>query len=311
MVHELVHEPHCQQRPTFSPPGYEATIWWVPAVRSERLIVQLPETSAQVPSGTEPSLSATEPVAAVGLTLIVKTTVAPYEAAPADVTETVVSAGATLWAIEAELLTMYRDPSLDTKPKLLEERGGAFYSAAALDLADRLQTPVFVMTDLDIGMNTRLCRPMQWDDSKVYDRGKVMTAADLDSGKRFGRYLDVDGDGIAYRTLPGTHPSKGAFFTRGSGHNLNAVYTEDSAEYKAVLDRIALKMRTAANAVPDLDQAIRAWEARQDVIDYLNYKNSWGFGIRVRRPDLFLFRFDVGIHGLSGAAFNLSVNTPY
>jgi 2-oxoglutarate ferredoxin oxidoreductase subunit alpha len=81
---------------------------------------------------------------------------------------------------------------------------------AALDLADRLQTPIFVMTDLDIGMNQRLCKPFVWDDSAQYDRGKVMTAEELEAGKDFGRYKDVDGDGIPWRTLPGTHPSKGA-----------------------------------------------------------------------------------------------------
>ena len=93
------------------------------------------------------------------------------------------------------------------------------HAAAALDLADRLQTPIFVMTDLDIGMNQRLCKPFVWDDAKEYDRGKVMTAEELEAGKDFGRYKDVDGDGIPWRTLPGTHPSKGAFFTRGTTRN--------------------------------------------------------------------------------------------
>jgi 2-oxoglutarate ferredoxin oxidoreductase subunit alpha len=93
------------------------------------------------------------------------------------------------------------------------------HSAAALDLADRLQTPVFVMTDLDIGMNQRLCKPFEWDDSKTYDRGKVMTAAELEAGKDFGRYKDVDGDGIPWRTYPGTHPTKGSYFTRGTTRN--------------------------------------------------------------------------------------------
>jgi 2-oxoglutarate ferredoxin oxidoreductase subunit alpha len=79
----------------------------------------------------------------------------------------------------------------------------------ALDLADRLQTPIFVMTDLDIGMNQRLCKPFVWDDARAYDRGKVMTAEELEAGKDFGRYKDVDGDGIPWRTLPGTHPTKG------------------------------------------------------------------------------------------------------
>src|SRR5512143_978022 len=105
----------------------------------------------------------------------------------------------------------------DTKHVLLfpEDPHECFeHAAAALDLADRLQTPVFVMTDLDIGMNQRLCAPFAWDDGRDYDRGKVMTAEELEAGRDFGRYKDVDGDGIPWRTLPGTHPSKGSFFTR-------------------------------------------------------------------------------------------------
>src|SRR5207244_7783975 len=101
------------------------------------------------------------------------------------------------------------------------------------DLADRLQTPIFVMLDLDIGMNHRLCRALAWDDSRKYDRGKVMTAADLEAGKDFGRYLDVDGDGIPYRTYPGTHPSKGSFFTRGTSRDRYARYTEEGAPYRS------------------------------------------------------------------------------
>jgi 2-oxoglutarate ferredoxin oxidoreductase subunit alpha len=107
----------------------------------------------------------------------------------------------------------------DTKHPLLfpEDPKEAFeMSAQAFDLADRLQTPVFVLTDLDIGMNERLCEPLAWNDAHRYDRGKVMTREELDAGKEFGRYLDVDGDGIPYRTYPGTHPTRGAFFTRGT-----------------------------------------------------------------------------------------------
>ena len=107
----------------------------------------------------------------------------------------------------------------DTKHVLLfpEDPHECFeFAAQAFDLADRLQTPIFVMLDLDIGMNDRLCKPLAWDDGRAYDRGKVMTAEELEAGKDFGRYLDVDGDGIPYRTYPGTHPTKGAFFTRGT-----------------------------------------------------------------------------------------------
>ena len=107
----------------------------------------------------------------------------------------------------------------DTKHVLLlpEDPRELFeFTAQSFDLAERLQTPVFVLEDLDIGMNDWLCEPFTWDDSEVYDRGKVMTAEELEAGKTFGRYLDVDGDAIPYRTLPGTHPTKGAFFTRGT-----------------------------------------------------------------------------------------------
>src|SRR5260370_43325 len=120
----------------------------------------------------------------------------------------------------------------DTKHVLLfpEDPAEAFeFGAQAFDLADRLQTPIFVILDLDIGMNHRLCRPLKWDDARKFDRRKVMTAADLDAGKEFGRYLDVDGDGIPYRTYPGTHPVKGAYFTRGTSRDRYARYTDDSA----------------------------------------------------------------------------------
>ena len=124
------------------------------------------------------------------------------------------------------------------------------HSAAALDLADRLQTPIFVMTDLDIGMNQRLCKPFVWDDAKQYDTGKVMTAAELESGKDFGRYKDVDGDGITWRTLPGTHPSKGAYFTRGTTRDPYARYSERGPDYIYNMERLLKKFKTAADLVP-------------------------------------------------------------
>ncbi len=124
------------------------------------------------------------------------------------------------------------------------------HSAAALDLAERLQTPIFVMTDLDIGMNQRLCKPFVWDDAKEYDRGKVMTAAELEAGKPFGRYRDVDGDGIPWRTLPGTHPSKGAFFTRGTTRNPQAMYSEAGPDYIYNMERLIRKFKTAESLVP-------------------------------------------------------------
>jgi len=142
----------------------------------------------------------------------------------------------------------------DTKHVLLfpEDPHECFeHAAAALDLADRLQTPVFVMTDLDIGMNQRLCRPFAWDPAREYDRGKLMTAAQLDdSGANFGRYKDVDGDGIPWRTLPGTHPVKGAFFTRGTTRDAYARYSEKGADYIYNMERLQRKFRTAATLVP-------------------------------------------------------------
>ena len=141
----------------------------------------------------------------------------------------------------------------DTKHVLLfpEDPAEAFeFGALAFDLADRLQTPIFVMLDLDIGMNHRLCKPLKWDDSRKYDRGKVMTAADLDAGKDFGRYLDVDGDGIPYRTYPGTHPTKGSFFTRGTSRDRYARYTEEGAPYADNMQRLLRKFETAKDLVP-------------------------------------------------------------
>lgn len=126
----------------------------------------------------------------------------------------------------------------------------AFYAAVqAFDLAERLQTPVIVLTDLDIGMNDWMCRDLQWDDAYRPDRGKVLTAEQIAALPKFQRYVDADGDGIAARTLPGTHP-KGGFFTRGSGHNQFGGYTEDSAEYREVVDRLLRKWDTAKTLVP-------------------------------------------------------------
>ena len=141
----------------------------------------------------------------------------------------------------------------DTKHVLLlpEDPKECFdFGALAFDLADRLQTPIFVMLDLDIGMNERLCAPFQWDDARRLDRGKVMRFEDLEAGKKFGRYLDVDGDGIAYRTLPGTHPTKGSFFTRGTTKDAYARYTEEGPAYLENMERLLRKFATAATLVP-------------------------------------------------------------
>ena len=141
----------------------------------------------------------------------------------------------------------------DTKHVLLfpEDPTECFeFTALAFDLAERLQGPVFVMTDLDIGMNTRLCEPFQWNDTQAYDRGKVMSHEDLDSGKDFGRYLDVDGDGVPYRTYPGTHPTRGAFFTRGTTKDRYARYSEAGPDYVDNMQRLLRKAETAKSLVP-------------------------------------------------------------
>jgi 2-oxoglutarate ferredoxin oxidoreductase subunit alpha len=125
-----------------------------------------------------------------------------------------------------------------------------FYMAVqAFDLAERLQTPVFVMSDLDIGMNDWMCPDLKWDDAYTPDRGKVLSKQELDGLEKFYRYVDSDEDAIPYRTLPGVTP-KGAYFTRGSGHNQYGAYTEDSAEYQVVLDRLKRKFSTAAKLMP-------------------------------------------------------------
>jgi len=124
-----------------------------------------------------------------------------------------------------------------------------YFARDAFDLAERLQTPIMVMSDLDIGMNDWMCPDLKWDDAYVPDRGKVLGLEEIKKLEKFHRYLDVDGDGIPWRTLPGVHP-KGAYFTRGSGHTQYGAYTEDSAEYQIVLDRLTRKFHTAKRLVP-------------------------------------------------------------
>jgi 2-oxoglutarate ferredoxin oxidoreductase subunit alpha len=122
--------------------------------------------------------------------------------------------------------------------------------ADAFDLAEQLQTPVLFMTDLDLGMNEHMCPPFKWDDNRKYNRGKVLNAEELEEAQEWGRYKDVDGDGIPYRTLPGTHPTKGAYFTRGSSHDEKAVYSEDSDTYVRIMNRLVKKLETAKTLVP-------------------------------------------------------------
>ncbi len=154
---------------------------------------------------------------------------------------------------QADLVSCAYASHGDTKHILLlpQDPGECFSMAAdALDLADRLQTPVFLMTDLDIGMNQRLCEPFQWQAGREYDRGKVMTAEQLDAGKEFARYKDVDGDGIPWRTVPGTHASKGSYFTRGTTRNPQAAYSEAGPDYLYNVHRLLKKFATAATLVP-------------------------------------------------------------
>lgn len=123
-------------------------------------------------------------------------------------------------------------------------------TADSFDLAELLQTPVILMTDLDLGMNDHLSEPFVWDDQRKYNRGKVLNAKELDEVEKFGRYLDVDGDGIPYRTIPGTHPNKGSFVTRGTSRDEYAAYTEDGKVYARNMERLQKKWETAKTVVP-------------------------------------------------------------
>jgi len=156
---------------------------------------------------------------------------------------------------QADILSSAYASHGDTRHVLLfpADPGECFTMAPqAFDLAERLQTPVMVLSDLDIGMNDWMVPDFEWDDDYVADRGKVLSAEDLENMEKFHRYLDVDGDGIPYRSLPGVHP-KGSYFTRGSGHTKYGAYTEDSAEYKEVMDRLVTKWNTAREMVPQAD----------------------------------------------------------
>jgi 2-oxoglutarate ferredoxin oxidoreductase subunit alpha len=169
-----------------------------------------------------------------------------------DIQRTGPSTGMPTRTQQADLLSIAYLSHGDTKhialfPANPEE---CFYdSVTAFDLAERFQTPVFVVSDLDIGMNDWMCKRFKWDDSYRPDRGKIFGPEELQKLQRYSRYLDVDGDGIAARTIPGVHP-KGAYFTRGSGHDKHGVYTEDADEYREVVDRLARKFVNAAKALP-------------------------------------------------------------
>ncbi len=154
---------------------------------------------------------------------------------------------------QADILSCAYASHGDTKHVLLfpEDPRECFdFAAQSFDLADRLQTPIFVMLDLDIGMNDWLCAPFAWDDSRRFDRGKVISYNDLEAGREFGRYVDVDGDGVSYRTYPGTHPTRGAFFTRGTTRDRYARYTEEGSIYVDNMQRLLRKFETAKKLVP-------------------------------------------------------------
>jgi 2-oxoglutarate ferredoxin oxidoreductase subunit alpha len=169
-----------------------------------------------------------------------------------DVQRTGPSTGMPTRTQQGDLLSVAYASHGDTKHIALfpGDPGECFTMAVqAFDLAERFQTPVFVVSDLDIGMNDWMVPKLSWDDGYRPDRGKVLGAEELARIERFSRYLDRDGDGIAARSLPGVHPN-GAYFTRGSGHDVHANYTEDSADYREVVDRLTRKLATAAEAVP-------------------------------------------------------------
>jgi 2-oxoglutarate ferredoxin oxidoreductase subunit alpha len=153
---------------------------------------------------------------------------------------------------QCDLITCAYASHGDTRhPMLLPANPHECFEMAvqAFDLAERLQTPVFFMSDLDIGMNDWMIPELTWDDGYQPDRGKVLGPDELEDMERFYRYLDTDGDGIPHRTYPGTH-HKGAYFVRGSGHNQHGGYTEDAEEYQQVVDRLLVKWDTARDLVP-------------------------------------------------------------
>ncbi len=159
----------------------------------------------------------------------------------------------------------------DTKhPMLLPMDPGECFEMGALafDLSDRLQTTIFVMLDLDIGMNEWLTTPFKWDDNRKLDRGKVMSHDDLESGREFGRYLEVDGDGIPYRTYPGVHPTKGAYFTRGTSRNPYARYSEEGSVYVGNMERLLRKFETAKDLIPAPVSKPAKQKTRDGVIYY-------------------------------------------
>jgi 2-oxoglutarate/2-oxoacid ferredoxin oxidoreductase subunit alpha len=177
------------------------------------------------------------------------------------------------------------------------------FGALSFDLAERLQTPIILMTDLDLGMNDNMSEPLEWDDNREYDRGKVLSAQELDELDDFGRYLDVDGDAICYRTYPGTHPEKGSFFTRGTSRDEYAVYTEKGEEYEKNMHRLMAKWETIKNYVPGPEVVLSAIETDIAVLYYgtseessreaLDYLVEDGINLNAMRVRAFPFNAEV------------------
>ncbi len=178
------------------------------------------------------------------------------------------------------------------------------FAVAAFDLAERFQTPVFLVSDLDIGMNDWMVPSLEWDDAYRPDRGKVLSAEELDKAKSFFRYLDVDGDGIPWRTLPGEHP-KGAYFTRGSGHDKHGRYTEDSEAYLEVVDRIARKVEGAADHVPAPEvHAVEGRKARYGIVSL----GGAHWAVLEARDELLAAGVDIDYLRVRGFPFNDTVD---
>ena len=173
----------------------------------------------------------------------------------------------------------------------------------AFDLAERLQTPIIILSDLDLGMNDNMSPPFTWDDSRQYDRGKVLSAEDLERLEDWGRYRDVDEDAICYRTYPGTHPSKGAFFTRGTSRDEEAVYTESGEAYERNMHRLMEKWETAKQHMPAPELIDAAEQTGYGVIFFgtsaassleaLEYLAAEGIFIDAMRVRAFPFNHDV------------------
>ncbi|WDP92528.1 MAG: 2-oxoacid:acceptor oxidoreductase subunit alpha [Desulfobacter sp.] len=189
-----------------------------------------------------------------------------------DVQRTGPSTGMPTRTQQSDILSCAYASHGDTKHVLLfpQDPKECFeMGALSFDLAESLQTPVMLVSDLDLGMNDHVCEPFEWDDARSYQRGKVLDEAQLDALDRdWGRYLDSDGDGVCYRTYPGTHPEKGAYFTRGSSHDEYAAYTEDNAAYKRCMERLERKWETAKTMVPEPDISINDEGAGSGMIFY-------------------------------------------